>query len=159
MDVVLVAQISVGDVHVLASVNVEVLSLLVLDLKQVSLHVLLVLAEEGTDNWVVVLGRLQHQQALQHERHAEPLEESPAESRGAAVVELGDSLEGEPSTEEPGDAVVSRMGVVEVRKSLSILEWEVVGKEINLLVVAVLEGVEPLESIILYPELSEPRSS
>ena len=62
--VVFVRKSSVGVVHVLAGVDVEVFLLLVLDFEEVSLDAARVLSQECTDDWVVVLGAVHHHGAL-----------------------------------------------------------------------------------------------
>lgn len=159
MNVVLVAEIGVGIVHVLRCVDVEVLLLLVSDLEQVSLDVARVLSQESTDDWVMVVGYPSHHGGVDGKGKTNPLEESPPESGSSAVFKLSNSLKTSPSTEEPGDSIVSSLGEVKVLHSFSVLKWHVVRKEIAFFTIVIEEGVEPVEAIILYPSLSKPWSS
>lgn len=55
MDMVFITKISISVVHVLASINVVVFSLLILDFEKISLDMVLVFSEESSNNWTVAL--------------------------------------------------------------------------------------------------------
>ena len=159
MGMELVWKFSVGVVHVLTGVDVEVLLLHVTDLERVVLDAVLVLSEESSDNWVAVVTLVLHHGLMEQVGHTQELRELPAESWRSAVLESLDELKGQASTEEPGNTVVSVMGQVQTAESVSIDNWKVVGQKVALLAFVVREGVEPVEAVFFDPEFSEPRSS
>jgi hypothetical protein len=79
MNMEFITEFGIRVVHVLASINVEVLLLLISDLEHVFLDVALILTDESTDNWVVVLRAERHEGTLDQEREGKPLSSSPSE--------------------------------------------------------------------------------
>jgi len=65
VNVKLVREVSVGVAHVLASIDVEIFSLLISDFEHVFLDAVRVLSAERPDDWSVVLGSVALESLLQ----------------------------------------------------------------------------------------------
>jgi len=159
MDVVLVGEVLVLVAHVVAGVDVEILTLGVGDLGDISLDARVVLSQESADNGVVVGGRLGHHGRLVGKSESDHGQESPAEGHLSEVADLRDGLKGEPHTEGPADSVVAGVGVVEVGELSSVGEGQVVRDQEALMAVVVEEGVEPVKTVVLDEKVAEPGTS
>jgi hypothetical protein len=118
----------------------------------------IVLSEESTNHWVEVLGRVKHEHRLVDEGKTEHLGESPSEGRVSTVWHKSGSLETEPKSSEVSNPVVSQLRLVQIINLFSISDRNVVRKEVALVSIVVEVGIEPVETVILNKELTEPWS-
>ena len=121
MSVVLAREVSVGIVHVLTSVDIEILLLAVSDLEWIVLDAMRVLSEESTHNWVVVHAAVAHESALGGQGDTVSGKDSPTEGHTSDSWDSDSSFNSSPGTNEPRDTVVSNISVVHMGESGSIL--------------------------------------
>lgn len=159
MVLVVIRHLRIGDVHVLASINVEVFSLFVSDFESILMSNFLVLSEISTDDWAVGVSPVGADQVLEGVSHSQPLNKSPPEGRRAAVLDLFGKLFSHPATNEPTDSIDSELRVIQVCESVSIYLRDVVAANSFLHTFAISEDEKVVESIIFYPGFSEPWSS
>lgn len=155
MGVVVVAEVLEVVAHVLGGVDLEVLSLSVLDLESVRVRVLEVLAQEGGDHGAVGHAVVELERALVAEGGSEEREQAPADGHLLEALHAEDGFSAEPEAREPGEVVVPGHAVVQAVELDSVFDGDVVGEQVHLLA-AVAEEVEVLEAVILDVVLLEP---
>ena len=94
-------------VHVLTGVNIEVLSLSVCDIEEVSPCRALVLSEEGTNNRSVVLRSVSKNKLLVSKTSSEYREHSPSNGQSLEVRNSEDCFETEIKTSSKSKVIVS----------------------------------------------------
>ena len=149
----------VGVVHVLASINIEVFLLSILDIEHVSLDAWLVFSEVGAESWSIQLWWPVHEQSLEHACDTNAWKESPSYSHLSESWETAYGFTSQPETTEPCERIISRHCSVEGGNSFSIFQSHVIRKEVASLAIGIRELIEPFEAIVFYQVLFVPWAS
>ena len=145
--------------HVLAIVDLVVLSLAISDLPGVSCADVLVLAQVAANKRSVspgIVGRAGH---LGDESDTEEGAASPAQGHRFKLGCLGDRVGCNKETESPSQSSDAFLCLPELDHVLSILVGHVVGKEVTHIALVVLVHEIVLKTVVLNLHLSEPWST
>ena len=107
MGVILITEISISDIGILRSINVEVLLLVILDGKQFILRLITVFAEECLHGRGVHGGSLHVHQTLVDETKGEEVKDFPADGHTAEPLDSVYSLKTKVKSCEVGNVVIS----------------------------------------------------
>ena len=159
MNVVFVTEVWVLVVHVFASINVEVLSLLILDIQDISLNMCAMFSQISSQYWCIIGSWMRCEGTLDESSSNNPWWHSPSKSHWSEVWVSQTNFTTEPKSSKPWDSISSKHGVVKVGHSFSISKWHIIWKQIACLAIWILKLIEPVKTIIFNQVLSEPWSS
>jgi hypothetical protein len=158
VDVNVVAEILKAVVHVRAGINIEVLTLTVGDGESISLSSIWVFAEEGRQQRTIGLTVHILEDLVVEEADTEEWESLPSPGELLEVANTRNSLKAEPEASKPSEGAVAAVSLVEIIKSLSVLNGNVVWEEVNIFTVDWV-NIEPFKTVVLNHVFLEPGST
>jgi len=158
VNVVVVAKILVVVAHVIAGVDVEILTLAIGNGELVSLGNRGVLAEVSAKKRTVGQTVVVLEYVLVEESNSEKGKKLPTDGHTLEEGNTVDSLEAEPEASSPGEAAVAVEGLVKKSKALTILQGYIVGEKVGRFSIGAVD-IEPFKAVVLNEVLLEPGSS